>query len=40
MANGGNGLTKGGNLKCANLNTVCHWVLNAWNAISSDIIVQ
>ncbi|CAG8851885.1 9676_t:CDS:2, partial [Gigaspora margarita] len=40
MANDGNGLAKGGNLRCANLNTVSYWVLNAWNAISSDIIVR
>ncbi|CAG8805304.1 21221_t:CDS:1, partial [Gigaspora rosea] len=40
MANGGNGLTKGGNLKCADLNTVCHWVLNTWYDISDDIIVR
>ena len=40
MANGGNGFTKGGNLRRADLNTVCHWVLNAWNDISDDIIVR
>ncbi|CAG8708118.1 2112_t:CDS:2 [Cetraspora pellucida] len=40
MANGGNGLTKGENLKHADLNTVYHWVLNAWNDISHDIIIQ
>ncbi|CAG8707847.1 7117_t:CDS:2 [Cetraspora pellucida] len=39
MANGGNGLTKGGNLKRADLNTVCHWVLNAWDVIFHDIII-
>ncbi|CAG8799765.1 1175_t:CDS:1, partial [Cetraspora pellucida] len=35
-----NGLTKGENLKHADLNTVCHWVLNAWNDISHDIIIR
>ncbi|CAG8830274.1 24154_t:CDS:2, partial [Cetraspora pellucida] len=35
-----NGLTKSGNLKCADLNTVCHCVLNAWDDIFHDIIIQ
>ncbi|CAG8851532.1 8422_t:CDS:1 [Gigaspora margarita] len=39
MSNGGNGFTEKGNLKYANLNTVCHWVLNAWEDISKDIII-
>ncbi|RIB25195.1 hypothetical protein C2G38_2166545 [Gigaspora rosea] len=40
MANSGNGLTKGGNLKRADLSTVCYWVLNTWNDIPEDIIVR
>ncbi|CAG8456685.1 5509_t:CDS:2, partial [Gigaspora rosea] len=40
MANGGNGLTKGENLKRADLSTVCYWVLDAWNDIPEDIIVR
>ncbi|CAG8813479.1 34342_t:CDS:1, partial [Gigaspora margarita] len=37
---GGNGLTKGENLRHADLCTVCHLVLNAWNDISDEIITQ
>ncbi|CAG8832383.1 38354_t:CDS:2, partial [Gigaspora margarita] len=33
-------MPNGKNLKHANLNTVCYWVLNAWNDISEDNIVQ
>ncbi|CAG8850563.1 40012_t:CDS:2, partial [Gigaspora margarita] len=40
MSNGGNGLTEKENLKRADLNTVCHWVLNAWEDISEDIIIR
>ncbi|CAG8719663.1 15771_t:CDS:2, partial [Gigaspora margarita] len=40
MADGGNGITKKGNLKHASLNTVYHWVLDAWNEISEDIIIR
>ncbi|CAG8856221.1 2319_t:CDS:2, partial [Gigaspora margarita] len=40
MSNGGNGLTKKGNLKRADLNTVCCWVLNTWEDISEDIIIR
>jgi hypothetical protein len=29
MANGGDGITKGGNLKRASLRSTCKWVLNA-----------
>ncbi|CAG8706548.1 21812_t:CDS:2 [Gigaspora rosea] len=32
--------TKKGNLKRAGLNTVCCWVLDAWNEISKDIIIR
>ena len=39
MANGGNGVTKGGNLKRASLYDACQWVLKAWQEISSDTIV-
>ncbi|CAG8834240.1 17576_t:CDS:2, partial [Gigaspora margarita] len=40
IANSSNSITKKGNLKCARLNIVCCWVLDAWNEISKDIIVQ
>ncbi|CAG8846868.1 9961_t:CDS:2, partial [Gigaspora margarita] len=40
MSNSGNGLTEKGNLKRADLNTVCCWVLNAWEDISEDIIIR
>ncbi|CAG8850730.1 29661_t:CDS:2, partial [Gigaspora margarita] len=40
MSNGGNDLTDKGNLKRADLNTVCRWVLNAWEDISEDIIIR
>ncbi|CAG8719992.1 11653_t:CDS:1, partial [Gigaspora rosea] len=40
MLNGSNGLTEKGNLKRADLNTVCRWVLNAWEDISEDIIIR
>ncbi|CAG8799192.1 2542_t:CDS:2, partial [Gigaspora rosea] len=40
ISNGGNGLTEKGNLKRADLNTVCRWVLNAWEDISKDIIIR
>ncbi|CAG8797952.1 32990_t:CDS:2 [Gigaspora margarita] len=40
MANSSNSITMKGNLKHASLNTVCHWVLDAWNEISEDIIVR
>ncbi|CAG8815703.1 9249_t:CDS:1, partial [Gigaspora rosea] len=40
MLNGSNGLTEKGNLKRANLNIVCHWVLNTWENISEDIIIR
>ncbi|CAG8821598.1 19485_t:CDS:2, partial [Gigaspora margarita] len=39
MADSGNGLTKSKNLRRADLSTVCHWILNAWNDISNEIIV-
>ncbi|CAG8688332.1 3017_t:CDS:2, partial [Scutellospora calospora] len=38
MANGGNGITKKRNLKRADLNMMCHWVLNTWKDVSEDII--
>ncbi|CAG8841393.1 36117_t:CDS:2 [Gigaspora margarita] len=40
IANSSNGLTKGRNLKCADLSTVCYWGLNTWNDIPKDIIVR
>ncbi|CAG8857548.1 7560_t:CDS:1, partial [Gigaspora margarita] len=40
MSNGSNSLTEKGNLKRTNLNTVCRWVLNAWEDISEDIIIR
>ncbi|CAG8847952.1 19729_t:CDS:2, partial [Gigaspora margarita] len=40
MSNSSNDLTEKGNLKCADLNTVCHWVLNTWEDISEDIIIR
>ncbi|CAG8700628.1 38369_t:CDS:1 [Gigaspora margarita] len=40
MSNSSNGLTEKGNLKHADLNTVCHWVLNTWEDISEDIIIR
>ncbi|CAG8852647.1 43967_t:CDS:1, partial [Gigaspora margarita] len=39
MLNSGNSLTEKGNLKRADLNTVCRWVLNAWEDISENIII-
>ncbi|CAG8814252.1 12319_t:CDS:2 [Gigaspora margarita] len=35
---GGSGKTKKGNLKCAELRTVCEWVLAAWAEINPEII--
>ncbi|CAG8853527.1 17538_t:CDS:2, partial [Gigaspora margarita] len=35
-----NSITKKENLKHNSLNTVYHWVLDAWNKISKDIIIQ
>jgi len=40
MVEGGNGVTKGGNLKRADLATACKWVLSAWNDISEEIIIR
>jgi hypothetical protein len=40
MANGGAGLTTGGNLKRARLSDVCNWVKNSWENISSEMIIQ
>ncbi|CAG8718381.1 39889_t:CDS:2 [Gigaspora margarita] len=38
-ADGSNSLTKGRNLKHANLNTVCYWVLDTGNNVSYDIVI-
>src|SRR6185295_19301809 len=40
MASGGNGITKGSNLKRASLYDACQWVLKTWQEISPDIIVH
>ncbi|CAG8626850.1 15898_t:CDS:2 [Gigaspora rosea] len=40
MSNCGNGLTEKGNLKHADLNIECRWVLNAWKDIFEDIIIR
>ncbi|CAG8802883.1 14652_t:CDS:2, partial [Dentiscutata erythropus] len=39
MSNSSNGITKKGNLKHVDLSTICHWVLNAWENVSEDIII-
>jgi DDE superfamily endonuclease len=40
MIGGGNGVTKSGNLKRADLATTSKWVLNAWNDISNEIVIR
>lgn len=38
MMDGEKTYTKGGNVRQASLDTVCSWVLEAWNSINSDIV--
>jgi hypothetical protein len=40
MANGGAGITAGGNLRRATLHDACTWVLEAWNEISPAIVIK
>ena len=40
MRNGGNGVTAGGYLRRASISDVCKWVKNAWDSISSELILN
>jgi len=40
MCSGGNGVTAGGYLRCASISDVCKWVKNAWDNVSSELILH
>ena len=40
MANGGAGLTAGGNLRRAKIGDVCGWVKRSWEQISDEVIIN
>ena len=40
MANGEKQLTKVGNLKRAELATVCQWIVDSWNEVPSDMVIR